>query len=127
MPNFASITLAGHLGRDAELKQVGDTTVLEWSMAVTEKSRKGDSTAWYRCALWGKRGESLAQYLTKGTAVIVSGALVPREYKGKNEELRTSLDVRVDQFSFAGGGGGKSESDASNDHTPAPADDDIPF
>lgn len=127
MPNFASITLAGHLGRDAELKQVGDTTVLEWSMAVTDKGRKGDSTAWYRCAIWGKRGESLAQYLTKGTAVIVSGALVPREYKGKNDELRTSLDVRVDQFSFAGGGKQEESRTVNQPSTAGYDDSEVPF
>ena len=125
MPNMSVITLLGHLGRDAELKAVGDSQVCEWSMAVTAKSRRGESTAWYRCALWGARGEKLAQYLTKGTAVVVSGQLVPREYQGKEGDTRMSLDVRVDQFSFAGGG--KSEGE-SRPAAPAPvADEDIPF
>ena len=131
MPNFSNITIYGNLGRDAELKDVKGSTVLEFSVAVTTKRKSGDSTAWYRCQMWGPRGEKLASYLTKGTAVIVSGELVPREYKGKKDELRTSLDINVNQFSFAGGGAaeGRDEQPRSRPAAaPAPADDDqIPF
>lgn len=104
MPNMSTVTLAGHLGRDAEMKSAGGSAVCEFSIAVTTKRRDSESVAWYRCQLWGARGEKLAPMLTKGKAVIVTGELVPREYKGKGDELRTSLDVSVDRLTFAGGG-----------------------
>lgn len=94
----------GHLGRDAELKVVGGTPLAEFSLAVTTKRKNGDSTAWYRCSLFGARAERLAPHLTKGKAVFVMGELVPREYKGRNDELRTSLDVNVQTVQFLGGG-----------------------
>lgn len=124
MPNFSSIVISGHLGRDADIKAVNGQAVCEFSVAVTTKRKAGDSTAWYRCQIWGSRGEKLAPSLTKGTAVIVSGELVPREYRGKKDELRTSLDINVSQFSFAGSRG---------EPVPAPVaaasteTDDIPF
>ena len=129
MPNLAQITIAGHLGRDAELKDVKGTAVLEWSMAVTTKGGREETTNWYRCALWGTRGEKVAQYLTKGTALIVTGGLVARDYTTKDGKEGYSLDVRVNEFTFAGGGG------QQDDHAPIPApagspaadDDDIPF
>lgn len=116
MPNCSMITLAGHLGRDAELKSVGDTNVLKWSMAVTHKQKSEKLTTWYACEMWGTRGEALSQYLTKGTAVLVIGDLRPREYKGKQDELRLSLDVRVNNVELLGGGEKRQEAPA-----PAPS------
>ena len=103
MPNMSSVDLMGHLGRDAELKQVGDYTILKWSMAVTHKVKGEKVTTWYACDLFGKRAESLAPYMTKGAAVFVRGQLKPREYKGKEDQLRISLDVDVREVELLGG------------------------
>ena len=130
MPNLSVITLAGHLGRDAELKAAGGTPVCKFSLAVTTKRREGDSTAWYACSLFGTRAEKLAPMLTKGKALIVSGELVPREYKGKKDELRTSLDVNVQSLTFAGGAGADRDEQPRAKPAPAPQpedDDQIPF
>lgn len=134
MPNLSVATLAGHLGRDAELKAAGGSSVCEFSIAVTTNRREAESTAWYRCQVWGNRGEKLAPMLTKGKAVIVSGELVPREYRGKGDELRTSLDVNVNSLSFAGGSAADGETDTSRGRgkpsaAPRPSvdDDDTPF
>lgn len=132
MPNLSRVDLMGHLGRDAELKQVGDYTVLKWSMAVTHKVKGEKVTTWYSCDLFGKRAESLAPYLTKGAAVFVSGQLKPREYKGKQDELRISLDVDVREVELLGGGAG-AERDKAPRNAPAPVpsaagyDDETPF
>ena len=132
MPNLANITLAGHLGRDAELRTTkGGMDVLEWSMAVSSKRGGDETTNWYRCALFGQRASKIEQYLTKGKAVLVTGRLVVRDYQTKQGEDRYSLDVNVGEVEFLGGdreasrddGRGASNYDASN----PPADDDIPF
>lgn len=137
MGSGASINFVGNLGRDAELKQTksGDS-VCTFSVAVSDK--RTDSTAWYACSVWGARGSVLAPMLTKGKSVWISGRLVPREYKGKNDELRTSFDVRVSDLEFVGAGGGAAggETDTSRGRgkpsaAPSPAVDDdsdsIPF
>jgi single-strand DNA-binding protein len=54
---------------------------------------------WFDVSIWGKRAESLAQYLTKGTRVCVSGDLGTREYNDK-----TYMTVRADQITLLGGG-----------------------
>ncbi len=134
MPNFSNITISGHLGRDAERKQVGASSVCEFSIAVTSKKKDGDSTAWYRCTIWGKRGDSLAPHLAKGTAVIVGGEFMPREFDGKDGGTRTSLEVNVSSFSFAGSkaDGGSSTAQAVQpalipNNSPQVSDDSIPF
>ena len=103
MPNFCNVVVCGHLGQDARLKTVKDQTVLEMSIAYN--ARKDNPPSWFNAAIWGSRGEKLAPMLKKGTAVIVSGQLTPRPYNDKDGNPRISLDIRVDQFSFAGSKG----------------------
>ena len=103
MPNFCNIVVCGHIGQDARIKDVNGQSVCEFSLAYNA-SKDGDP-AWYRCAMWGTRGEKLAPMLKKGTAVIVSGPLNARVYKDKDGHERTSLDVRVNDLGFAGSKG----------------------
>lgn len=89
---------SGNLGSDCRTGNAGGQTVVNFSVAC--KSGFGDKaqTNWIDCALWGKRGESLQQYLTKGQQVVVSGELGTREHDGK-----TYLTVRVNDVSLVGG------------------------
>jgi single-strand DNA-binding protein len=108
------------LGRDAETKTVGDQTVVEWSMAFTSKHKDAESTIWFKCAYWGARAAKVAQYLTKGKAVLVIGGLTQRDYKGKDGSAKTSLEVRVESLTLLGGGERQSERPApSREAAPA--------
>ena len=106
------ITIAGRLGNDAELRSStkGDSFAA-FSVAVSKG--KDSPTTWFRCSLWGKRGESLSQYLTKGTSVAVVGEFQAREWE-KDGKKGTSLEIRVSEIDLLGGGekresGGRSE------------------
>ncbi|HYQ47109.1 MAG TPA: single-stranded DNA-binding protein [Polyangiaceae bacterium] len=102
-----SAVVAGNLGKDAEVKSVGGQDVCSFSVASTTKVKGEDSTTWVRCSMWGSRGAKLAEYLTRGKAVCVSGGLTTREYEGK-----TYVELRVDDVKLMGGnkesGGGSS-------------------
>lgn len=94
----------GNLGNDCEQRYTpnGDA-VVQFSVGV--KSGYGDkaTTTWARCAMWGKRGEAVAQYLTKGALVGVSGEVTLREYTDKEGIKRSSLEVRVNDLTLLGG------------------------
>ena len=94
----------GNLGNDAEQRytQSGDAVV---SFSVGVKSGFGDkaSTTWAKCAMFGKRGESVAPYLKKGALVGISGEVNNREYQDKEGQKRYSLDVRVNDLTLLGG------------------------
>lgn len=120
-----AITIAGNIGKDAEVRstQSGDK-VTGWTVAVEDRTGKEKSTIWFDCTLWGKRGESLAQYLTKGSKVCVSGELSKREHDGK-----TYLTIRAEQVTLMGG---KPEGQREERREDPPAqrnamDDEIPF
>ena len=95
-----SITIAGNIGRNAETRntQSGDS-VTGFSVAVEERQGQDKRTIWFDVSIWGKRGSSLAQYLTKGTRVAVAGDLSTREHDGKSY-----LTIRADQVTLLGGG-----------------------
>lgn len=103
--------LVGNLGRDAEVKQVGDSKVIEFSVAHNERKRDpntGDfvkETVWVRCSLWRREDQStnVANYLTKGTAVYVEGDLKTRAYTDREGNQRASIDVRVRNLELIGG------------------------
>ncbi len=93
------ITIAGNIGKDAETRTTqGGDKITSWSVAVSTKTGQNEVTTWWDCALFGKRGEALAQYLTKGNKVTVSGRFSTREHEGK-----TYLKIDVAEVALQGG------------------------
>lgn len=120
-----AIIIAGNIGKDAEVRSTqGGDKVTGWTVAVEDRTGKEKSTIWFDCTLWGKRGESLAQYLTKGSKVCVSGELSTREHNGK-----TYLTIRAEQVTLMGGKP-EGQREERREDPPAqrnPMDDSIPF
>ncbi|MDF3607513.1 single-stranded DNA-binding protein [Paracoccus sp. DMF-8] len=104
-----NITIAGRITRDAVTRttQQGDK-VTGFSVAVDDGFGQNKRTLFFDCSLWGKRGESLSQYLMKGASVTVAGDLSTREHEGK-----TYLTIRVSEITLQGGksGGGSRDDD----------------
>lgn len=96
-------SFSGNLGNDCESRFTpsGDAVV---SFSVGVKSGFGDraTTTWARCQLWGKRGESVAPYLTKGQLVGIVGEVTLREYDKKDGGKGYSLEVRVNDLTLLG-------------------------
>jgi len=103
MADFQQMVLAGRLGRDPELKFVGDggTAVCRLSVAHSPDWKDKDCTNWYNVSIWGRRGEAAAQHLSKGSQVIVTGVLKLREYE-KDGTKRQSLDLLNASWNFYG-------------------------
>jgi len=66
-------TLIGNLGKDAEVKQFNDRYKISFSIATSEKRKNGDRTDWHNINYWSNSNK-VAEYLTKGKKVAVSGA-----------------------------------------------------
>jgi single-strand DNA-binding protein len=97
-----SLTIAGVLGKDPELKQVGQEQVLSFTVADSQGKEK--PTLWWNCQMWGKRATTLQQYMAKGQKVTVSGNVQMREYTDKDGNKKTAMDVRVNDVALQGGG-----------------------
>lgn len=123
-----NLTIAGNVGRDAELRRTksGDE-VLGFSVAVDngkDKSGNKRPTTWVQCSVWGKRAESLASHIRKGTKLVLSGRPGVNVYEGTG-----SLTISVQDLTFMGGGEQRDNGSTGYDQAPALSDldDEIPF
>lgn len=97
-----SITVAGQLGKDAEVRYLANGDAV-CNFSVADSQGKDKPTIWWNCQLFGKRAESLSQYLVKGQAVTVSGTISEREWTDKDGNKRKQMDVRVNDVALQGG------------------------
>lgn len=98
------LNIAGRIGKDAETRHTaGGQSVTGFSVAVDEYAGKGERrTLWVDCSMWGERGEKLAQYLTKGASVSVSGQVGINTFDGRNGP-QSKLTLRVADVTLLGG------------------------
>lgn len=98
------ISFAGRLAADIEVKNstkgepIGNFTVAS-DVGFGDKK----TTNWFRCTLYGKRVDSVAQFLNKGQQVTIFGQLTLRKWTDKNGVEQLSPDVWVDDFALQGG------------------------
>jgi single-strand DNA-binding protein len=97
-----NLTVAGQLGRDAEVRFLpnGDPVA---NFSIADSQGKDKDAIWWNCQLFGKRAESLAQYLVKGQSVTITGSVSQRKYTDKSGVERISTDVRVNDVALQGG------------------------
>ena len=153
MASLCKVSIVGNLGRDAEQRYTpSGAAVVTFSVATTEvrnnRGEREEHTQWFRVDFWGKRGEAIKDYLTKGQRVFVDGRLRVRDYEDRDGKARYSLDVRADDVVLLGSRrDGEGRQDRYDDQGPATApaaadqgasgggdrssvdlaDDDIPF
>ena len=113
-----SITIAGRIGRDAETRNAGEGTVTSFTVAVDQRNGRDKTTNWWRVSIWGKRGESLCQYLRKGDNITVAGEFSLSEYEGKPQ-----LNIRASEVALQGGKADARSEPRQETQSAAPADD----
>lgn len=115
---FNKVILMGNLTRDVEMRTTpSGQTVANFSLAVS-RSWKGqdgqtqEQTSFINCVAWGKVGEIIAQYTSKGSPLLVSGRLDQRSYDDKDGNKRQAVEVNVEDFNFIGSGNRSDSADA---------------
>ena len=75
--NYQKIILAGNATKDAEqnTSTKGDITFTTFSVAVNEKRGQKEQTTFFPVVVFGKHGEAVAKYITKGRMVLVDGRI----------------------------------------------------
>ena len=107
------------------MKYLGDGTPIA-SFSIADSQGK-DKTIWWNASIFGKRAESLGQYIHKGTKVTISGQVNENVWTDKNGQERKSLNIRVNDIAL------QSKAEQRQEQQPAPQkadyDDssDVPF
>jgi len=110
---FNKVTLMGNLTRDPETRvTTSGQSVTSFSLAVNRTWRGNDGNSqeevsYFDCTAWGKAGEIIAQYTSKGRALLVSGRLRQSTWEQEGQK-RSKVEVVVEDFNFISDGGGNS-------------------
>ncbi len=99
------ITLIGNLTNDPELRFTpSGAAVAKFTVASTPRYMDRQTNEWkdgdtlfLQCQIWRQAAENVAETLTRGMRVIVSGRLKQRSYETKEGEKRTVFEVEVDE------------------------------
>lgn len=155
MANFNKVYLIGNLTRDPELRVTPKgTAICQFGLAVNrqfkdESGAMRDDTTFVDIEAWGRQGETISKYCTKGRPLFVEGRLKLDQWEDKaSGQKRSKLKVVLEGFQFLGGGqreggqggGGEYDQTASPERysppprssSPKPAstenlDEDVPF
>lgn len=119
MPALNKVLLMGNLTRDPELRVTPKgTPICQFALAInrTFKMESGETreeVIYVDIEAWGKQGETIAKYCTKGRPLFVEGRLRLDQWEDKNtKEKRSRMKVVLENFQFLGdsrggaGGGG---------------------
>lgn len=106
MAGETTITVIGNLTSDPELRFTpSGSAVANFTIASTPRTFDRQSNEWkdgetlfLRASVWREAAENVAESLTKGTRVIVSGRLKSRSYETKEGEKRTVIELEVDEI-----------------------------
>jgi len=106
MAGETTITLIGNLTADPELRFTpSGAAVANFTVASTPRTFDRQTQEWkdgeamfINCAAWRNLAENVAESLTKGARVIVSGRLRSRSYEGREGEKRTVFEIEVDEI-----------------------------
>ena len=132
MPSLNKVLLMGNLTRDPELRVTPKgTPICQFSLAINRqfKMESGESreeVIFVDVEAWGKQGETIAKYMTKGRPLYVEGRLRLDQWEDKNtKEKRSRMKVVLEQFQFlgdsrGGAGGGGQGTEPGMDQSPAP-------
>lgn len=139
------ITVVGNLTGDPELRFTpSGAAVANFTVASTPRTLDRATNEWkdgealfLRCSIWRQAAENVAESLTRGARVVVTGRLRQRSFETKEGEKRTVIELDVDEIgpslryatakvnktSRGGGGGGGFGGTPSGGSGGAPSDD----
>jgi single-strand DNA-binding protein len=132
----------GRLTGGAELKYTNNNTpYVKFSICINKVWKKDgerqEKPNFFNCILWGKYGESMQKYLTKGKQVAIEAELEQNTWQDNGGTSHSSVQLTVNElYLLASPRGGNSPVSEGNTEPPppengkknnAPGADDIPF
>lgn len=100
------ITVIGNLTADPELRFTSTgVAVANFTVASTPRTFDRNANEWkdgdalfLRCSIWRQAAENVAESLTRGTRVVVSGRLKQRSFETREGEKRTVIELEVEEI-----------------------------
>lgn len=127
MADLNNCAFTGRLTRDAETKVVGNkgTLLTTTGIAVTTGFGQYEVTSFFNVQIWGKQGEAVSRFLTKGKQVALAGQLENRKYTTQDGVTHDSWTLTASSVTLLA----DSHKSESNDNAPmweSTANDEMP-
>jgi single-strand DNA-binding protein len=129
MANFNKVYLMGNLTRDPEMRVTPKgTAICQFGLAISrswkdESGQTREEATFVDIEAWGKQGEVISKYCTKGRPLFVEGRLRFDQWEDKTSgQKRSKLKVVLENFQFIGGRGDGVPAAAAADPEAAAAD-----
>ena len=105
MAGYNKTILLGNLTADPELRYTGTgTAVTDLRLAVNTKSKDKEETLFIDCTVWDKTAENCAEYLHKGSQVLVEGRLRTDQWEDRDTgKKRSKIAMIAHNVQFLGG------------------------
>ena len=99
------VILIGRLTKDPDLRfgQGSGKAIARFTLAVNRAMKK-DEADFINCIAFGKTGEAIAQYLTKGKQLAITGGIRTGSYDAKDGTKKYTTDIIVESFEFINDG-----------------------
>ncbi|CAM8661054.1 Ssb Single-stranded DNA-binding protein [Acidimicrobiia bacterium] len=157
MANGNNVTVVGNCTRDPELRfTAGGQAVASFGLAVNRRWQNRQTNEWeeavsfFDVTCWAQLAENVAESITKGSRLIVSGRLDQRSWETQDGDKRSKIEIVADEVGpsltyataqvvrnerregfdggkSSGGGGGGGSRPAPSNNSPAGYDDEEPF
>ena len=108
MPSFNRVVLLGNLSRDIEIRRTPQgTAVTDIGLAVNDHVKRNDQWVdevnFFDVTLWGRTAEVAAEYLAKGSPVLIEGRLKQDTWTTESGEKRQKVKVVGESMQMLGG------------------------
>lgn len=129
---MVTLQVIGHLGKDAIMNNVNGKTVINFSVAHSEKHKNAQGvevnhTLWVDCSFWTDRTK-IAEYLKQGTLVYVTGKPGVETYKNNQGVTVAKQRLRVNDIQLLSAKkDGETTTPAEASQPTANSEDDLPF
>ncbi|PIE04767.1 MAG: single-stranded DNA-binding protein [Spirochaetales bacterium] len=121
MADINKVILVGRLTRDAEQSYTqSGYAILKFSIAVNRRRKQGDQWVdeanFFDVTVWGRQGEAIAPYMTKGKQVGVEGQLRQERWDAQDGSKRSKVTVEATNIQLLGGRDSASSGGAYQDN-----------
>ena len=104
MISLNEVTLIGNIGQVPEYRKVSEnSSVAEFSIAITEKRKDKEYTEWVNIQAWNKTADFINKHATKGTCLFVKGSIKTQSWETDSGNRKYKTFILANKIQIVSG------------------------
>ena len=100
--SFQTTIIAGYVGGEVTVAQVGESKVANFSVAVNERFGQTERTSWFKVAAWDALADVATEHVTKGRMILIEGRISGNAWVDRDGELQFTLNLNAQKMQLLG-------------------------